>query len=311
MEESSFDSDHWLRLHCRDIVDFLQRRTVALLVFHGEPGPENLESRASGVLVRLGEHHFVLTAGHCVKGCVAQDRTIIIPISDAGRGSPHERFSPVVSKSNYVAKDEGVVDYGYLELAAESASMMTARVLIFTGERRVAVRRPFATGPDEWLLVAGYPRDEAKSTERTYLARFMFAFTLVVEKEAVPTDPPKPPNGFEVIDSWLPQDGVASPSAGQFQSAKPSAFQGVSGGGCWIINTSIAPSDWTEITKPSLCGIHASTLTTEGKGDDILREVPVANHLRMIADDYPELSTYIYERWPEVANVPPADSYEG
>lgn len=308
MRQSSFDSEQWLRRYCRDIQDFLQRRTVALLVYKGEPGPGKIESRGTGVLVRVGDRHFILTAGHCVAGCVAPGRRTYIPISAAGRGISQEQFSPTLAKWNYVAKHKGTVDYGYLELSNQSASTIAAKIPIFAGENSVAARRPSTTEPDEWVLVAGYPAEEAKTTDRVYVARFMFALTLSARKEELPEDHAKPPNGFQVIDSWLPSDSVVSPVAGEFHSVEASSFRGASGGGCWTVDVSIDPKRWTADTKPSLCAIHASTLVTEGEGDDMLREVPIVYHLRMIADDYPELSPDMHKRWPEIANLPPAHS---
>lgn len=154
-----------------------------------------------------------------------------------------------------------------------------------------------------------YPRTEAVSTSEYYLARFQFAFTRPVPIQVLPEEIPEPPSPFEVVDAWLPPDGTVSPVAGEFELADASSFRGVSGGGCWKMDVANDPRSWKRNTKPTLSATHVSTIVTGDDTDDVLRQVPVAYHPRMIADDYPDLPPRICERWSGLAEVPPADSF--
>ena len=302
-------SEEWIRRNHRTIQEFLSPRTAPLLIFDSGACRDPV-SRGSGVLVELGGRHFILTAGHCVAAGVAAGRMVCLPIStlniaDGSRLVPKPLFVKIV-KSNYVSKDEGTVDFGYFELDPDSAGTMKAKFYIFTGIGRIIVRGRSATQGDEWVLVIGYPGDEARVTVRAYQARAMLAFTLVAAEDELPEVHGR--DDFSSLDLLLPPECIVSPMPGELEQAEPSSFGGVSGGGCWLVDISLDPEHWTIDNKPSLCAIHAGTGIEKGR-DFFLREVPIAYHLRMLADDYPDLAPKIHACWPEIANVATADSF--
>lgn len=262
------------------------------------------------MLVELGSHHFVLTAGHCVAKGVADGRMVCLPISTwnlevGSRLMPKPLVARIVNY-NYVSTDEGTVDFGYLELDPRNASTMKAKFYIFTGSKRIVVRRRSTTQGDEWVLVIGYPGAEAKITDHAYQSRVMLALTLVAAENELPKVTSR--GDFESLDLLLPPECIVSPVPGELEQAEPSSFGGVSGGGCWVVDISTNPEKWTIDHIPSLCAIHAGTGIEKGQ-DFFLREVPIAYHLRMVADDYPDLASEMNARWPELANVGSADSF--
>lgn len=288
--------EEWVSRNGPAIRDFVQPKTIPLLVFDGEVGPQRLTERLTGVLVELGGRHFVLTAGHCVKACRAA-KNVVVPIvagwevEDAIRLGP--KLEPKFLNSNSAIKGEGTEDFGYLELNPETALTMEAKVFSFTS--RITVRSaPNTSQRDEWVIVAGYPRAIAHRAERSDEARFMIAFTLVARKEELPEESGAP-EGFATLDLLVPENSVETEDGTVFMPTQPASFQGVSGGGCWTLDVSRDAADWTSDNKPSLCAIHTGHM--EGK---LLREVPIGYHLRLLADDHPDLAPELNARWPEL-----------
>ncbi len=301
MANSEFDSEAWLKRYGRCIQQYLMPRTVPIMIYDGEAGPHPPQSQGTGVLVRLRNRYFALTAGHCVEDCIPKGRKVYVGISSA----PH-RFCPTIARRNYVVAPKGTVDFGYIEFHSTDAITMEAKYSVFSGESRIDIRPPANAGEgDEWVIVAGYPYEEAKNTSQYLAMRFMIALTQVARED----EPPAAAvtqllDGFSAVDLLLPPGNMVSPMPGQFQQAEPTSFSGVSGGGCWSLDVSADPDEWSINDKPRLCAIHTGTSTpVEEEEYAILRQVPVVYHLRMIAHDYPDLTADLEKQWPEIGDV--------
>jgi len=308
MSERGFTTTEWIDRNGGGLRDRIQPKTVPLLILTNPESPK-VENRLSGVLVGLGPRHFVLTAGHCVEKCIDKRNRVVIPVVDWPAEDAY-RLSPVLKpdflNSNLINVDPGTVDYGYLEFHPQSASTLGAKRYEFN-TRISPWKAPEFHGADSWVAVAGYPIDIAQTTEGSDQSRFMITPTLVAREEEL-AGVGELPEGFDVLDLLLPQDALESPDGLAFVPAEPTSHHGVSGGGCWTLDVSKDVASWTDQDRPSLCAIHAGH-TEEADGNQILREVPISYHLRMIADDYPDLASDLYERWPQLAAVAPADSF--
>ncbi len=289
----------------RAISEFVRPRTMPILVYKGEPGPQSRKALGTGVPVTLQNRHFILTAGHFVSDFTEPGVEVYLNIS----ASPH-RFKPQLASTNFVLRDPGTVDFGYIELHSRDASTIEAKMGVFSGADRIdlEIRAQEVNEPADWVIVAGYPLAEAKEEAQALTSRFLVAFTKISRETERPANVPPVPQDLRVLDVWLPRGHIVSPMPGQFEAAAPTSysFGGVSGGGCWLARINQDSENWSP-TCLRLCGIHAGTWDPEMINDErgFLREVSLVHHLRMIAEDFPELSSFLLARWPEINEVPP------
>jgi hypothetical protein len=274
--------------------------TVPLFIFDGEPSEESYQASGSGVLVRLWGYTFIFTAGHCI---VDEPRVYGIGII---RGTPHQ-FTPKVHRSRrYVANS--AVDFGYLQLNSEDAATIEARDRVFASPNRLHVASADELkAEDDWMLVSGFPGTLATPVPNGRLVQQLHFATTIAGSGIAPSSPlGDPPTGMEVIDLWVPMEGLINTTSGGFEEVSMPMLSGVSGGGCWKGGVRPDGADWSP-TRLKLAGVHigsSNEVDIEGKKHRFTREVSIKHHLRLVYEDVPALREHIASEWPDIPAMP-------
>jgi hypothetical protein len=132
--------------------------TVPLTVTKGDNFPDDLLWYGSGVLVKIVNHHFLFSAGHCIRDI--DNHSVFLAID-----SKKHRFKLQLGKKNYVKTESGL-DYGYCEISPIDASMIEAKKKIFLSTNRINVlNRRTLLKANDWIVVSGYPGDKRKEVQ--------------------------------------------------------------------------------------------------------------------------------------------------
>lgn len=246
----------------------------------------------SGVLVKIAERLFILTAGHCAE----EYRTGQTAIGVA-KNEPH-RFTPQISRVNSRFDRQRGIDFGYVELPALYERTFSSRSKLFMSQKRILVETPEQLRRDnDRMVVAGYPdaMTQSSTTTRhgTHGYEFFYNSTIIAGTgTAMPSTMPPPCPGMQTIDLSVAPEGQVNTTSGYFDEMQIPRFRGMSGGGCWR-SCFEAGGTW-EPSQMKLVGIHV------GSDDRFAREILIGHHLRFLAEDYADLASTIYSTWPEL-----------
>ena len=244
----------------------------------------------SGVLVKIAERLFILTAGHC-----AQDYRTGQTAIGVAKDEPH-RFTPQISRLNWRFDEQRGIDFGYVEVPALHERTFSSRSKLFMSPKRILVETPEQLRRDkDRMVVAGYPnamtQSSASTRHGTHGYEFFYNSTIIAGTgNAMPSTLPPPCPGMQTIDLSVVREGQINTTSGDFEEMQIPTFPGVSGGGCWR-SCFEAGGTW-EPSQMKLVGLHV------GSDDRFAREVLVGHHLRLVAEDYAELQSTIYSTWP-------------
>jgi hypothetical protein len=284
----------------REIDQYLNFYNVPFAFFRGSIQPENFIDSGSGVLVKLAKRFFVLTAGHCVTPASAQDANVLFVIS-----TQTTRFNPKIARHACVS-DNDYADFGYFEIHPIDAREMEIRKKIFKNAEGLYVRSSVQLqAENDWMIVSGYPallkQEELSDIDRvgTYFQHYLVLSRISGNDSAPPSPLPPSPIGIDVSDVWIPRRGLIDITSGGFQEIDLHQLRGMSGGGFWKTNVRPNTETWNE-NEMMITGTHfGSRFDVRIEGDDhvFAREVLISNHLRLLADDYPDLRQEIMDRW--------------
>jgi hypothetical protein len=248
----------------------------------------------SGVLVRLKDRFFVFTAGHC---CDDIESTILIAIA-RHRDRPH-RFEANVKNVRRVYTADGA-DYGYVEVGENDAATIQSQARVFASERLLQVVAQTQLITDfEWLTFAGYPRAFHTDYPQRNASgiRFMYIHGAPSGKTGTPQNPLSPPSPeLHFVDLAVPQETTLAAEDGSRRIVGLPSLAGVSGGGCWKPNR--AAETWSP-DQYRLVGVVSSGHSAEIGSEfaSFFRVVLIAHHLKLVADDYPDLRDHIYSKF--------------
>ena len=287
----------------RELDEWLKRYTVPLFFFKGEIEGRNLSGNGSGVLVKIGKSRFILTAGHCVRDWINASRVVV------GIASHNHVFSPRILCRDYrfVEKCE---DYGFVEIHPEDAGQIEACSKVFMAPTRIEIQlADELIKRDDWLVVSGYPRALVEPVGNMndpagHGVRLLHVVSTVFGGETCPADlAPIPPACDVAVDVWIPEDGNLDTMSGNFEEIRLPQLAGMSGAGCWLSGVRPTPENWVP-DKMKLVAIHCGTfpeLFSSGEENRLMREVLVANHLRLIVENLPYLREEIFSNWPTLS----------
>jgi hypothetical protein len=285
--------------HGQELQQRLQLFTVPIFRFC-EKIPEPVDC-GSGVLLRIGDFCFVLTAGHCIKG-------IFDSLALGVRDHPH-RFVFEPAHRNYVCT-WGRGDFGYFQISPDSVGTIGAGNRGFLSERSVEVLSVLEHDASrDFLALAGYPLAVMGNIDgKTGTGLLVYTTTMAGGGHA-PASTLQSAGGENrrEIHAWIPQqDNVDTLVGDRFPVTTIPRLHGASGGGWW--STHMNRAGW-QPSHVKLIGTHVSTSPLETETDDGLRHKfsrvsLVGNHLALIAKDYPALRQHILDTWPSV------ESYE-
>lgn len=286
-------------LHGQALQERLQLFTVPIFRFRrGLPEPVDC---GSGVLLKIGGFHFVLTAGHCVEGDFDS-------LALGVRNRPHNFLIEPAKRNCVLSRERG--DFGYFEISPDSAGTIAAGNRIFLSERSLEVLTVAEhEGSRGFLALAGYPLALMGRTDGMTGAKLLVYSTTMAGGEHAPASTLRVAGGENrrELHAWIPQqENVNTLADDRSPVTSIPRLHGASGGGWW--NTHLNRTAW-QASAVKLIGTHVSSSIQETETGDGLRHrfsrvSLIGNHLALIAKDYPQLRRRILDTWPSV------ESYE-
>ncbi|MGF6531027.1 hypothetical protein [Paraburkholderia bryophila] len=281
-------------LHAKALQDRLQPFTVPFFRFRRD-APEPFDN-GSGVLLKIGPFHFILTAGHCVAG--DYDSLAL------GVRNHHHRFFIEPAHRNYVCtRKRG--DFGYFQISPDLVGTIAAGNRNFLSERSVEVLSVSEHDASrDFLALAGYPLSFMEYEGGTG-AKFLVYSTTMAGGEHAP-DSTLVVAEFEErreIHAWIPQqNNIDALADDRPPVASIPRLHGASGAGWW--STHMNRAEW-QASEVKLIGTHIgmgpdATETEDGLRHRFARVSLIGNHLALIAKDYPVLRQHILDFWPAV-----------
>lgn len=280
--------------HGPELQSRLQPFTVPIL--RCRPGATFPDEVGSGVLLKIGDQRFVVTAGHCVAGNF--DR-IFLGVRDY-----KHRFELQPLRQNYVV-NEPRGDFGYYQIAPKQAIDIEAGNRAFLSERSVEVLSAAEhAAAGDFHALAGYPSAMYERKGEAAGSSLLVYSTTMAGAPFAPKSTLEPgPATRHEIHLWIPSDGNVDTLADEPKPVTLCDFPGASGGGWWA--THLNEPDWLP-TKVKLIGTHVGSSKQATVGEDGMRHKfsrvsLIGNHLALIAHDFPELREHILTTWPAVA----------
>lgn len=270
---------------------------VPLYFFRDNAERGNLLSTGSGVLLRLKDRYFILSAGHCVRDAQYGDTAIGI------RTSKH-RFAPTFVGFSY--RKDASNDYGFWEVSRLDAGIIRAGSRVFLSEHSIEVLTSEELRlKNDWMVLSGYPGAiTVGDPQEAPSARLLAYSTIISGLDPAPTSRlyPPPTSDYE-IDLWVPAVGNIDSLAEEPTRVDVPVLRGASGGGCWRSGVWESPETWTP-NKLRLVGVHSGSCdrieVEDGTEHVFAREYLIANHLRLIAQEDSDMHDFVCERWPQL-----------
>lgn len=209
----------------------VQSATVPVYL-ESTPAPEHI---GSGILIRIGDEHFMFTAAH-----VADFRSSGA-LYLGGESFPIRMFGTVThTKPPHGDRLRDKVDAALIHLSEETTRHLQAHEFLSIGELDVASMPRH----DDYYLVAGYPCTQQRFVSNTgMIEALLYPFVAVSKLEASYTDISLDPNhhillGFSKKEMWRRDRGrVTAPD-----------LYGISGGGIWWLPDYTGPHcDWPRL----------------------------------------------------------------
>jgi hypothetical protein len=294
-----------------DTQQALSRYTVPLLAV-----PQDLSERpplvGCGVLVRLGDLYFVLTAGHVVRKLLPEADSQFVPVFGAQR---HARTC-LVARRGYRYDPPRSIDFGYIEVSAVDARAWCAYEKTALGDHSIEVASAEQLQSDDYFVILGTPDALTQDDpNRFYQALSLTHWTtcLAGERNTPRSDLTTAAPGVECLDLAFDDSALGlRVMDGRLEEAPIlTEIGGVSGGPCFKGNVLPDPSCWTP-RSPRLvathCGRHVGH-KDDGKEFWFARETLIGHHLRLLLSDYADsgLARFLVERWPQLLDWPAFD----
>jgi hypothetical protein len=281
--------------------DHVMLFTIPLVFFRSAIEPGGVVATGSAVLLRIGNHYFALTAGHCVNAKQGDIATSVV--------LHRHRFE--LSCVNFsMCWDRGSLDFGYFEINPETAKNMEAHAKAFLSlDNLDVVTKTECLERNDWIIVAGFPDEYIQGNKQIELGfrPIYYVSTLSGILPAPPSPAPEPEPSIHTIDVWAPHHGNLKTAKGAQEEILVPNLSGVSGGACWIGGVRPNPSAWN-LKNIRLIGTHMGStpaLAPETCHDPSTagfhaRECLIGHHLCLIARNYPHLRESIYSKFPSI-----------
>lgn len=275
----------------------LTRFTVPLFFFKPEterslPKPEDYKGAGSAVLVELFDHHFLLTAGHCVRDYMRGPCSF-------GVVTRRHCYIPERWLSKYVATEEGGRDFGYILVPKTEVSIFEGGgVRVFAGIDRISpLHSSYLVDQNDWMIISGFPQSIQQETAHGRGVGHLCYSTTIAGTGDVPASTfPTPQGPLNHLDLWVAEGAGILPSEG-YRTIDIPTFGGASGGGCWQAGVRGHQGIWSP-DRLRLTGIHIASWGDPGCNSRFEREVLIGHHLRLIADTLRPIRYNIFDRWP-------------
>lgn len=295
-EESTTKSGHVPEHDAAGLLAAVRMFTVPLFFFKGEAQVENYQCNGTAVLVKIRERFFALTAGHCIEE--GRDGEIVMGVVE-GRHT----FKPTLARHARRGPRGSDRDFGFWEVPGPDAKTIQSMSRVFLAESRIEVLAAgdVAAKRDEMIL-AGYPKARLAVDALGRGAGLLAYNTCIAGVGGAPASTiARSYEEQQVIDLWVPKLGNQQTTPQVGPTTVP-LLSGASGGGCWFAMGPIGPN-W-DPAKIRLAAIHAGSceeVEVSGEKHVFTREILVGHHLRLIAEETPDLKEYMFEKWPQLA----------
>ena len=267
---SPFVSDFLERVQ-KEIVPTIVEATVPFYAVQND----TIVRDRSGVLLRVGDEHFILTASHNLKAIVDNDIYLYV-------GWCKEDSVPVpIPDAVFHTSEEQSRDVGVIRLSGESSEKITS------SSKPISLRNIARECPDEqaFYLVSGYPQewltvlpDGIESAPLNYLCR-------PYSGDSLPVDTFEYDPRLHLLLE-LSRDGKKVTSADDTPIPSKSGIKGISGCGVWRIvgYSPNAMKDW-QPDQVSLVGIEHRYWEKQGA----VAATRIQHVLAFLAGEFPNL----------------------
>lgn len=276
----------------RNVDKWLEDFTLPLIYLNEK---KQIRGCGSGVLLRLGERYFILTAGHCVSLSIG--KKVALAIEKAGKF-----FIPTFANKNYIDKKDYKNDFGYFELAPVDARYFETKRMVFMSSNRLKISSMQELKKlDDWVVVSGFPdKNQERDKERQYVSLQQLHVSTVLAGTGRAPVSHFLPLGKNVIELWISESGCVESTAPGYPEVPVPNLGGASGGGCWKSNVRPLHDNWTP-NEMKLIGIHIATeskVKIHGEFHYYYRSSSITCHLLLLSQDYPDLHDMIFDIWP-------------
>jgi len=251
----------------------------------------------SGTLVEIFDHHFILSAGHCINSYERKNCSFGI------KKDPHF-FMPERWPSKYVYQKDDGKDFGYIQIPRHEKAIFDSGNRIFLGIDRIqATNAEELKTEADLMILAGYPGATQHEDSGLGIYYFrLFTLTTVIEGTKINQDKNAPVGRAKKSHSFAGYIDLYVPKSGIYLDDNESEKEipklaGASGGGCWNTNIRRLKKNWKS-SDIKLTGIHVGSTHETDDNNWFARENLIGNHLRLIAEDFPTIRDKIYQRWP-------------
>lgn len=301
LEEILAKPDSALAHRGSEISEFTKPFIVAILLHDSAINAESYRGNGTGVLLRIQDKYFILTAGHCVKAIEEKGYFVVLPVERA-----RSLFCPDIVRSKYIfeGKDKEF-DYGYIEITKQNAITMESRIRVFMSLNRIEVlKRDDLLYCNDWFVISGFPDEEIEKDHSGSDVRFFHATVKKSESKMADIPDLSIEVGKHTLDLLISLNDVYSDVTGNFEESVIPCLAGMSGGGCWKTNLYPDPYEW-DTSRLRLVATHCGTLSNQlfvkGKPHFFVREMPIGHHLHLICTEYKDLAEEISNRWPYIS----------
>jgi hypothetical protein len=245
---------------------------------------------ATGVLVDIGERHFLATAGHVLNATTPKHTRFV--------SKAHNLSAPLnVEMLNVQRREFEDVDVGFIELAdCEAYHALEAAAL--TLDRVIDAK----TGdPNRQTRVYGYPVAALRFTDAGVCKLHNVSLTTKPVPpqlwESIADETRHPDVSNDIVLSFDRSDDFWCDGPDEVKGDAPPEPFGMSGGGCWQGTFDAESAGIWSPDNVCLYGIQ-SQWPERGR---FLRAVQIAHWLRLVADSNNDLNEELVERYPRIA----------
>lgn len=263
--------------------------TVPLALLWLEADRRNVRQieNGSGVLMKIGAAHIVLTAGHVVMAARRADAVHI------GIQPGKHRWIPTLTLGS-VHVPGTFIDFGYMIIdPADAARPTIASKLYANPVRRASIlTAPELAAKRCHAFVAGYPFAVMDTQPTAQGVRLLVWHTAITGSDEEVRDITISPHSLALV---VPESQYASFPVEATDVELPE-LSGVSGGGMWIVQQDHEGN--ASGKTATLVGLHIGT--SYDNGLRLAREVMIGHALRLLAYEQPAIAADIYDAFPRL-----------
>lgn len=294
-DEKGVDTQNHLRLY-----------SIPLFLYDTDnPSGKERIGMFSSVAVRIKDRYFFFTAGHCVDDYLNDGKPYnlyaLVSNNNSQASTTAGLMKCIPARENKIVEQERGMDIGYFEIPPVTVTAIQTQNKLFLPEHRLEVMKSsdYRRGLRPVMLY-GYPEERLLSSGkvRTVNAISLMYKDAEAKQFTVSEYPVAPADGVNVIDFAVTEE--ANQFTGNSEEEATShvitinSLTGASGCGWWYLPKE---EDKWDPSQLRLIATHFGRLKPKNFPRTVHRAVMIGHHLKLIAQDYPDLKEHIESTW--------------